>query len=184
MSSWLPASFSSCPYGNFLLCDRESRGCDAIVSLLLQKLLLQGHNVSYKVMEPFIHFRVSLEINNGQMESLNASDVKLFAVKVTPKWMGVNGMLTAGGVPLANGGVRGCFKIIQIAAPLSAAWAVCNATQLTYGSPEGPQEVLIRELEEHSLHVFIKAIKCTHTYKHTHTWVLEFVHSNTYRLLL
>jgi len=47
------------------------------------------------ITEPFIHFRVSLEINNGQMESLDASDVKLnvtlltdvklFAVKVTPK---------------------------------------------------------------------------------------------------
>ena len=64
---------------------RESRGYDAIVSLLLQKLLLRGHNVRYKVMEPFIHCRVSLEINNGQIESLNASDGKLFAVKVTPK---------------------------------------------------------------------------------------------------
>ena len=32
--------------------------------------------------------------------------------------MGVNGMLTAGGVPLANGGARGTFKIIQIPAPL------------------------------------------------------------------
>jgi len=31
-----------------------------------------------------------------KMEYLNASDVKLFAVKVTPKCMGVNGMLTAG----------------------------------------------------------------------------------------
>ena len=68
-----------------LLCDRESSGYDAIVSLFLQKLLLRGHNVRYKVMGPFIHFRVSLEIMNGQMESLNASDVKLFAVKVTPK---------------------------------------------------------------------------------------------------
>jgi len=29
-------------------------------------------------MEPFIHGLVSLEINNGQMESLDASDVKLF----------------------------------------------------------------------------------------------------------
>ena len=67
------------------VCDRESRGYDAIVSLFLQKLLLWGHNVRYKVMEPFIHFRVSLEINNGQMESFNASDVKLFAVKVAPK---------------------------------------------------------------------------------------------------
>ena len=36
-------------------------------------------------MEPFIHCRVSLEINNGEIESLNASDVKLFAVKVMPK---------------------------------------------------------------------------------------------------
>ena len=68
-----------------LLCDRESRGYDAIVSLFLQKLHLQGHNVRYKVMEPFIHFRVSLEINNRQMEYLNASDVKLFDDKVTPK---------------------------------------------------------------------------------------------------
>ena len=68
-----------------LLCDRVSSGYDAVVSLFLQKLHLRGHNVRYKVMEPFIHFRVSLEINNGQTESLNASDVKLFAVKVTPK---------------------------------------------------------------------------------------------------
>ena len=67
------------------LCDRESRGYAAIISLFLQKRLLRGHNVRYKVMEPFIHCRVSLEISNGQMESLNASDVKLFAVKVTPK---------------------------------------------------------------------------------------------------
>jgi len=35
-------------------------------------------------MENFIHCRVSLEINNGQMGSSNASEVKLFAVKVTP----------------------------------------------------------------------------------------------------
>jgi len=27
--------------------------------------LLRGHNIRYKVMEPFIHCRVSLEINNG-----------------------------------------------------------------------------------------------------------------------
>jgi len=38
-----------------------------------------GHNVRYKVMEPFIHCCVSLEI-----KSLDASDAKLFAVKV--KW--------------------------------------------------------------------------------------------------
>jgi len=53
---------------------------DAIVSLFLQKLLLQGHNIRYKVMEPFIHCRVSLEINNGQMESLNTTDVKLLVI--------------------------------------------------------------------------------------------------------
>ena len=46
-------------------------------------------------MEPFIHCRVSLEINNGQIESLNASNVNLFSVKV-PESMGVNGMLTGG----------------------------------------------------------------------------------------
>ena len=68
-----------------LMCDKEALGYDAIVSLLLQKLLLRGHNISYKVMEHFIHCRVSLEIKNGQMESSNASDVKLSAVKVTPK---------------------------------------------------------------------------------------------------
>ena len=84
-SKRLPASFSSCPYGNFSTVRQRVAGYDAIVSLFLQKLLLRGHNVRYKVMEPFIHFRVSLEIMNGQMESLNASDVKLFAVKVTPK---------------------------------------------------------------------------------------------------
>jgi len=39
-------------------------------------------------MERFIHCRVSLEINNGQMKSLDTSDVKLFTVKVKPKWMG------------------------------------------------------------------------------------------------
>ena len=50
----------------------------------------------YKVMEPFIHCCVSLEINNGQIESLDASDGKLFAVKVAPKFMAVNGMLTGG----------------------------------------------------------------------------------------
>jgi len=54
-------------------------------------------------MEPFIHCRVSLEINNGHMESLNASYVKLLAVKVTPKWMGVNGMQTAGEGLITNG---------------------------------------------------------------------------------
>ena len=101
---WLCASLPV-----YTLISRESRGYDAIVSLFLQKLLLRGHNVRYKVMEPFIHFRVSLEINNGQMESLNASDVKLFAVKVTPKWMGVNGMLTAGEGLIANGGRRGWY---------------------------------------------------------------------------
>jgi len=42
-------------------------------------------------MEHFTNCRVSLEIHNGQMGSSNASDVKLFAVKVMPKWMGVNG---------------------------------------------------------------------------------------------
>jgi len=31
-------------------------------------------------MEPFIHCRVSLEINNGQMESLNTTDVKLLVI--------------------------------------------------------------------------------------------------------
>jgi len=60
--------------------------------------------VRYKEMEPFIPCYVSLEINNGQMKSLNASDVKLFAVQLMPKWMGVNGMLTAGEGLLANGG--------------------------------------------------------------------------------
>jgi len=60
-------------------------GYDAIVSLILQKTLLWGHDVRYKGMEPFIHSHVSLEINYGQMESLDTSDVKLFAVKVTPK---------------------------------------------------------------------------------------------------
>jgi len=64
----------------------------------LQNLLLRGHNVRYKVMEPFIQYRVSLEINKGQIKSLDASDVKLSAVKVMQKWMGVNGMLTAGEV--------------------------------------------------------------------------------------
>ena len=43
----------------------ESREYEAIVSLFLQKLFLQGHNVRYKVMEPFIYCPVSLEINNG-----------------------------------------------------------------------------------------------------------------------
>ena len=84
----LPPRPRDCPRASppvYTVISRESRGYDAIVSLLLQKLLLRGHNVRYKVMEPFIHFHVSLEINNGQMESLNASDVKLFAVKVTPK---------------------------------------------------------------------------------------------------
>ena len=50
-----------------LLCDRESRGYEEIISLFLQKRLLQGHTVRYKVMDPFIHCRVSLEINNGQI---------------------------------------------------------------------------------------------------------------------
>ena len=50
----------------------------------------------YKVVESFIHCRVSLEINNGQIESLNSSDVKLFAVPVVPKLMAVNGMLVVG----------------------------------------------------------------------------------------
>ena len=58
--------------------------------------------MSYKVMEPFIHCRVSLEINNGQIESLNASDVKLFAVKVAPKCMLVSGMLTGGDLFVAS----------------------------------------------------------------------------------
>jgi len=39
----------------------------------------------HKLMEPFIHCRVSLEINHGQMDYLDASDVMLFTVKVTPK---------------------------------------------------------------------------------------------------
>ena len=52
---------------------------------MMQSLAYFYKNVRYKVMGPFLHFRVSLEIMNGQMESLNASDVKLFAVKVTPK---------------------------------------------------------------------------------------------------
>jgi len=60
-------------------------------------------------MQPFIHCRVSLEINNGQMESLNATYVKLFVVKVTQKQMGVNGMLTAGEGLLANGGPQFSF---------------------------------------------------------------------------
>jgi len=54
-------------------------------------------------MEPFIHCRVSLEINKGQMGSSNASDVELFAVKVTPKWMGVNGNANASEVLLQDG---------------------------------------------------------------------------------
>jgi len=62
-----------------------SCGYDAIFSLFLQKKLLRGRNVRDKVMEHFIHCNVSLEINNGQMKSLDASDVKLFAVKVTLK---------------------------------------------------------------------------------------------------
>ena len=56
-----------------------------LLAYFLLKRLLHGHNVRYKVMEPFIHRRADLEINNEQIESLNASDVKLFAVKVTPK---------------------------------------------------------------------------------------------------
>ena len=64
-----------------LLCDRKSLGYDTIVSLFLQNRLLRSHNVRYKVMEPFIRCCVSLELNNGLIESLNASDVKLFAVK-------------------------------------------------------------------------------------------------------
>jgi len=76
-SKILPVSFSFCLYGNLY---------DAITSLFLQKRFLQGHNVRYKVMEIFfIHCHVSLEINNGQIESLDALDVKLFTVKVTPK---------------------------------------------------------------------------------------------------
>lgn len=47
--------------------------------IFLQKHLLRSHNVRYKVTEPFIHRDVSLELNNGQIKSLNASDVKLFA---------------------------------------------------------------------------------------------------------
>jgi len=55
-------------------------------------------------MEHFIHCCVSLEINNGQMGSSNAcKDVKLFAVKVTPKWMGVNGNANASEVLLQDG---------------------------------------------------------------------------------
>jgi len=39
------------------------------------------------VMEPFIHFCVSLEINTiKQMDSLNASDLKLFTVKSQNEW--------------------------------------------------------------------------------------------------
>ena len=68
-----------------LLCDSKSLGYDTIISLFLQKRLLRSHIVRYKVMEPCIHCHVSLEINNGQIKSLNASDVKLFAVKVTSK---------------------------------------------------------------------------------------------------
>ena len=53
-------------------------------------------------MEPFIHCRVSLEINNGQIESLNASDVKFFAVKVAPKCMLVSKMLAGGDLFVAS----------------------------------------------------------------------------------
>jgi len=53
-----------------LLCNRESSGYDAIVCLFLQKRLLRDHNIRYKVMEP-------LEINKGQMESLDTSDINL-----------------------------------------------------------------------------------------------------------
>jgi len=64
---------------------KDHKRCYAEILLLSLKLLLRGHNISYKVMEHFIHCCVSLEINKGQMGSSNASDVKLFAVKVTPK---------------------------------------------------------------------------------------------------
>ena len=52
------------------------------------------------------------------MESLNASDVKLFAVKVTQKWMGVNGMLTQ---------VKFCYKMaargrLQLPVDFLAPW--------------------------------------------------------------
>jgi len=69
-------------------------------------------------MKPFIHCCVSLQINSGQMESLNASDVKLLAVKVTPKRMGVNGMLTAGEGLLANGGPQADFSFRPVNYPL------------------------------------------------------------------
>jgi len=65
----LPTSFYFCHTVISLLCTRESHGYDTIISLFLQKLVLWGHNVKYKVMEPFIHCCVSLEIMNGQMES-------------------------------------------------------------------------------------------------------------------
>jgi len=62
------------------------------------KNALRVLNVRYKVMEHFIHCHVSLEINNGQIKSLDASDISYSLSKRMPKWMGVNGMLTAGEV--------------------------------------------------------------------------------------
>ena len=68
---WLYASTSPPPIACELLltiwCERKLRVYDTIVGLFLQKQLLRGHTVTYKVMEPFIHCRVSFEINNGQM---------------------------------------------------------------------------------------------------------------------
>jgi len=58
-------------YCNFSTVWQKVACYDTIVSLFLRRLLLLGHNVSYKVMEPFIHCCVCLEINNGQMKSLN-----------------------------------------------------------------------------------------------------------------
>ena len=57
------------------------------------------------------------------MESLNASDVKLFAVKVTQKWMGVNGMLTQ---------VKFCYKMaargrLQLPVDFLAPWKIPTA---------------------------------------------------------
>jgi len=48
-----------------------------------KKQLLQGVNIRYNVLNvAFYTLSCFLEINNGQMESLDASDVKLFAVKM------------------------------------------------------------------------------------------------------
>jgi len=51
------------------------------------------------------------------MESLEASDVKLFTVKVTPKWIGVNGMPAAGDSPL-QWRLPGAFSFREMDYPL------------------------------------------------------------------